>query len=64
MARVIDRVGPAKLCPRRLPPFQALTRAIIYQQLSGQAAGTILGRFTALFGDHAFPTPEDVLRRR
>ena len=62
MARLIDRVGPPKLRPRRLPPFQSLTHAIIHQQLSGQAAGTILGRFLALFGDDGFPAPAAVLK--
>jgi len=62
MAGLIDLIGPVKLRPRRLPPFQSLTHAIIHQQLSGQAAGTILGRFRALFGDDGFPTPEAVLR--
>jgi 3-methyladenine DNA glycosylase/8-oxoguanine DNA glycosylase len=62
MAGLIERVGPVKLRPRRLPPFQALTHAIIYQQLSGKAAGTILGRFLVLFGDHVFPAPADVLK--
>ena len=38
------------------------THAVIHQQLSGQAAGTILGRFRALFGDDGFPTPEAVLK--
>ncbi len=61
MAGLIDRIGPMTLRPRRLPPFQELTRAIIYQQLSGKAAGTILGRFQALFGDHDFPGPEALL---
>lgn len=41
--------------------FQALVRSIIYQQLSGKAAATILGRFTDLFNKQAFPTPKDVL---
>ena len=62
MAGLIDRIGPVKLCPRRLPPFQSLTHAVIHQQLSGQAAGTILGRFRALFGDDGFTTPEAVLK--
>jgi DNA-3-methyladenine glycosylase II len=62
MAGLIERVGPVKLRPRRLPPFESLVHAIIHQQLSGQAAGTILGRFRALFGDDSFPTPEAVLR--
>jgi DNA-3-methyladenine glycosylase II len=62
MAALIDRVGPVKLRPRRLPPFQSLTHAVIHQQLSGQAAGTILRRFRALFGDDGFPAPEAVLK--
>jgi len=61
MARLIERIGPCELKPRRLPPFQSLVKAIIYQQLSGKAAETILGRFQALFGDCQFPTPEQVL---
>lgn len=61
MAALIDRVGPPKLRPRRLPPFQSLVHAIIHQQLSGQAAGTILGRFHGLFGDDGFPSAEAVL---
>lgn len=42
--------------------FQSLAEAIIYQQLSGKAAGTILKRFIALFPKKKFPTPEDVLK--
>ena len=61
MADLIARVGPLDFQPRRLSPFQSLTRAVIYQQLSGKAAGTILGRFEALFG--GFPAPEAVLQR-
>jgi DNA-3-methyladenine glycosylase II len=61
MARLIERIGPAKLRPRRLPPFQSLVHAIIHQQLNGKAAGTILGRFLALFGGDGFPAPEAVL---
>lgn len=41
--------------------FQSLAEAIVYQQLSGKAAGTILKRFVALFPKKKFPTPEDVL---
>lgn len=37
--------------------YQALVRSIIFQQLSGKAAGTILSRFNGLFPDNA-PTPE------
>lgn len=61
MARIIGRVGPMQLRPSRLSPFQSLTHAVIHQQLSGKAAGTILTRFRALFGDDGFPSPQDVL---
>ena len=40
--------------------FQALTRSIVFQQLSGKAAGTILSRFNGLYADQS-PTPESVL---
>lgn len=40
--------------------FQALARSIIYQQLSGKAAGTIYARFVALW-KKKFPKPEDVI---
>ncbi len=42
--------------------FQSLAESIIYQQLSGKAAGTILKRFVALFPNTAFPSPEQVLK--
>jgi len=61
MSDLIDRVGPLRLRRRRRTTFQALTRAIIHQQLSGQAADTILGRFKALFPTGSFPSPEDVV---
>ncbi len=62
MAGLIDRIGPPRLRPHRLPPFQSLTHAIIHQQLSGKAAGTILKRFLGLFGGDGFPGPEAVLK--
>ena len=37
--------------------FQSLCRSIIYQQVSGAAAATILARFVALFPKSEFPTP-------
>jgi len=60
MARVIDRVGPLKLRPRRLRPFQSIVHAIIHQQLSGKAAKTILTRFQNLFGNGRFPSASAV----
>ena len=48
----IDAHGALKIQVRREPDlFNALARAIVYQQLSGKAAGTIHGRFTGLFND-------------
>ena len=41
-------------------PFQALVRSIVYQQISGKAAASILARFSALFPGPVFPTPEAV----
>lgn len=42
--------------------FQALAEAVIYQQLSGKAAATILKRFVALFPGKKFPSPKDILK--
>jgi len=44
--------------------FPALVSAIIYQQLSGKAAGTIHRRFLALYKPKKHPKPEDVLKTR
>jgi len=41
--------------------FQSLVRSIVYQQLSGRAAATILGRVTQLFAPKRFPAPRDLL---
>jgi len=38
--------------------YQALVRAIIFQQLNGKAAQTILDRFLGLFSGESFPNPE------
>src|SRR6476646_4498964 len=61
LASVIDRVGPCRLEQRREGThFDALVRSIVYQQLSGKAASTILGRVHGLFGDRS-PTPSELL---
>jgi DNA-3-methyladenine glycosylase II len=50
MAGVIDAVGPCRFkATSDLTHFEAVARSIIYQQLSGKAAGTIHGRFVSLF---------------
>ena len=59
MAGIIRTVGPYQLHLRRgNSHFHYLVRAIVYQQLSGKAAGTIHGRFCALFPNrHVKPEP-------
>ena len=62
MAALIGRVGPFRLTPQRdREPYEALVRAIAYQQLHGRAAQMILGRFVAVYPGAAFPSPEMVL---
>ena len=68
LKRVDPVLGAVITRVRRRPPppasegthFDAIIRSIIYQQLSGKAAGTIHRRFLALYGDRA-PTPEELL---
>src|SRR6478672_7852205 len=61
LARVIEAVGPCRFQLRvEGTHFQALARAIVFQQLSGKAAGTIYSRFNALFPKNS-PTPEATL---
>lgn len=61
LATVIDSVGPCRLETRSEGThFDALVRSIVYQQLSGKAASTILGRVHALYG-HRSPTPAELL---
>lgn len=52
--------NPTPTFTRGKGAYSALVRAIIYQQLSGKAAGTILKRFLALYGGKS-PTPTAVL---
>jgi 3-methyladenine DNA glycosylase/8-oxoguanine DNA glycosylase len=59
LARVIKAVGPFKPRPPAGDYFNALVRAIAYQQLAGKAAAAIHGRFLALFD--GLPTAAAVL---
>ena len=43
--------------------FEALVRAIVYQQLSGKAAATIYERFKDLFTNNKFPSPSIVMEK-
>jgi 3-methyladenine DNA glycosylase/8-oxoguanine DNA glycosylase len=63
LGRLIARVGPCRLTIEALQsPFQALAEAIVYQQLTGKAAATILGRVVDLFRPKRFPSPQEILR--
>lgn len=59
-ASLIAQVGPCLLSPKvERNPYEALLRAIAYQQLNGKAAEAILGRFLALYPD-GFPSPQQI----
>jgi DNA-3-methyladenine glycosylase II len=62
-AALIKKYGPPELDSYhgKMNIFQALLRSIVYQQLSGKAAATILARVTALFPSGK-PTPEALLK--
>jgi DNA-3-methyladenine glycosylase II len=61
LAKVISAVGPCRIEVRAEGThFQALTRSIVFQQLSGKAASTIHARFNALCPGGA-ASPEAVL---
>jgi DNA-3-methyladenine glycosylase II len=62
MSVLIEKIGTIRLRPRRLSLFQSLTQAIIHQQLSEKAAGTILERFKGVFPDDDFPSPAQVAK--
>ena len=74
LAKLIASVGPFKLriSPKQ-SPFEALTEAIVYQQLHGKAAATIHARLLHGFSElahmsdprepleHRHPTPQELL---
>ena len=62
LARLIERAGPCRFSThKRATPFAALAQSITYQQLNGRAAGTIFGRFRAIYRPKRFPTPDALL---
>ena len=64
LERLMEKIGPVTIKARRVPVFHSLVQSIIYQQLNGKAADTILSRFKSLFGDGHFPSAEQVLARQ
>jgi DNA-3-methyladenine glycosylase II len=60
--RHVESVGPCLLQPKPTrEPYEALVRAIAYQQLHAKAGDAILGRLLALFAPAAFPDPRELL---
>jgi 3-methyladenine DNA glycosylase/8-oxoguanine DNA glycosylase len=59
LASIIERVGACRM-EFGEPTFHALAESILYQQLNGRAAATIMERFTALAGDPL--TPKGILK--
>lgn len=56
LAMAIDRVGAYRVeKPSFDSAYEALTRSVVYQQLSGKAALTIYTRFVTAFGDGEQP---------
>ncbi|HET9013575.1 MAG TPA: DNA-3-methyladenine glycosylase [Gemmatimonadaceae bacterium] len=69
LGEIIARVGSPPPPPRRAGThYDALVRAIVFQQLSGKAAATIHRRFRELYPDkrprapHVLATSDDALR--
>jgi DNA-3-methyladenine glycosylase II len=61
LAALMKRVGPFRLRTNALhSPMTALGEAIVYQQLTGKAAVTILGRVQALSARGQFPSAEEL----
>jgi DNA-3-methyladenine glycosylase II len=57
MRRLVAEAGPARVRPPADSHFEALVRAIVYQQLAGRAAAAIHGRLIAALDGHVEPVP-------
>src|ERR1700680_1383657 len=61
-AALIKLVGPCLHDPKAArEPYEALVRAIGYQQLTAKAGDAIIARLKALYPDTTFPTPENIM---
>lgn len=58
--RIVAAAGPLAMRDPLADPFNALVRAIVFQQLAGKAASAIHGRLIALFNGSQ-PAPETLL---
>jgi DNA-3-methyladenine glycosylase II len=57
IARLLAETGAPRLRSFPDPPFAALVRAIVYQQLAGAAAAAIHGRLVSAMGGTVEPAP-------
>lgn len=62
LAPWVEKHGAPKW-EERGDPFRSLVRSIIYQQVTGKAAASILTKFVSLFNSSEFPTPAQVLEK-
>lgn len=61
-ARLVATIGPCLHQPKPArEPYEALVRAIAYQQLHARAGDAIVARLLALFPEQVFPSPEQLL---
>ncbi|MCE1242987.1 DNA-3-methyladenine glycosylase 2 family protein [Oryzomicrobium sp.] len=61
-AWLVATVGPCTHAPKPArEPYEALIRAVAYQQLHVRAADAMVARFLALFPEAPFPTPQQIL---
>jgi DNA-3-methyladenine glycosylase II len=61
-AALIELVGPCLHDPKAArEPYEALIRAIGYQQLTAKAGDAIITRLRALYPEVDFPTPENII---
>jgi DNA-3-methyladenine glycosylase II len=67
LRRLVAEAGPARVRPPVESHFEALVRAVLYQQLAGAAAAAIHGRLIAALGGQVIPErllslPDEALR--
>src|SRR3984885_1764411 len=59
---LVAHLGPCLHDPKAArEPYEALVRAIGYQQLTAKAGDAIIARLKALYPDTTFPTPENIM---
>jgi DNA-3-methyladenine glycosylase II len=55
IAAVVDKIGQQRITPSRVPPFEAIARAIVYQSVSGKASAVIFARLKQAVGGTISP---------